>query len=151
MKVKNLGKMYAKIAAMPAAVKEEIRKALAQSAEEIVDLQKRFVPVDHGDLRDSITWQYGDAKRIKHSQTIGASGDHELSVRISAGNARVRYAHLVEFPTRAHIAGGKFKGARHPGTKAQPFFYPGFRLGKKRAKSRIVRATNRAVKRVASR
>ena len=72
MKVKNLGKMYAKIAAMPAAVKEEIRKALAQSAEEIVDLQKRFVPVDHGDLRESITWQYGDAKRIKHSQTIGA-------------------------------------------------------------------------------
>lgn len=149
MKVKNREKLYAKLAAMPAAVKDEIRKAMAESANEIVELQRRLVPIDSGALHDSIDWHYGDAKRIKYSQ--GRGGDHELSVRISAGNTFVRYAHLVEFGTKAHIVGGKFKGARHPGTKAQPFFYPGFRLGKKRAKSRIVRATNRAVKRVASR
>ena len=71
-------------------------------------------------------------------------------MRISAGNTFVRYAHLVEFGTAPHAQGGKFAGTMHPGTPAKPFFYPMYRLGKKRAKSRITRGVNRAAKKVAA-
>lgn len=150
MKISRLDRFKAKLAAMPKAAKEEVRKAIAASSEEIVDLMQRTAPVDDGDLKKSITWQWGDEARIAYSQTLGTvSGNHELSARISAGNGKVRYAHLVEFGAAPHVAGGKFEGARHPGAPAQPFFYPNWRLGKKRAKSRISRAIGKAAKKVA--
>jgi hypothetical protein len=46
--------------------------------------------------------------------------------------------------------GGKFKGSQHPGTAAQPFFYPSYRALKKRAKSRMSRAAKKAAQRVAA-
>jgi HK97 gp10 family phage protein len=151
MKVSNVDRLKAKIAALAPATKEEIRSALTASAEEIVQLQKRLVPVDRGDLQMSITWQWGNEAKIAYSQTLGTiSGEHELAVRISAGNSKVRYAHLVEFGTHAHIAGGKFEGAQIPAIPAHPFFYPGYRLGRKRAKSRISRAITKAAKKVAA-
>ncbi|WP_353641322.1 HK97-gp10 family putative phage morphogenesis protein [Mesorhizobium sp. WSM2239] len=151
MKIKNLKRLQRKLRRMSPVAKEEIRKALAESAAEIVALQKQIVPAASGDLRDSIEWRYGDAKKIRYSQSFkGASGGHELSVRISAGNEKVRYAHLVEFGAAPHIAGGKFEGAQHPGAPAQPFFYPAFRLGKKRAKARIGRAVGKAARKVAA-
>lgn len=151
MKIRNVDRLKRKLARMSRATKEEIRTALAQSAGEIAELMRRTVPVADGDLRDSIIWQYGDQEKVSYSQTLGSvTAGHELSVRISAGNSKVRYAHLVEFGTAAHVAGGKFAGAQHPGTTAQPFFYPSYRLGKKRAKARINRATTRAAKKVAA-
>ena len=151
MKIRNLDRLKAKLAAMSGAAKDEIRAALRESANEIVQQQRRLVPVDQGALRDSIDWDWGDQKKIAYSQTLGtAHGGHELSVRISAGNTFVRYAHLVEFGAAPHVAGGKFKGAKHPGAPAQPFFYPAYRLGKRRAKGRIQRAANKAAKRVAA-
>lgn len=147
MKIQNRERLHRRIAALPQITKDEIRKGLADSAQEITELQKRFVPVDTGELRDSIVWQYGNTTKIAHSQGVG--GDHELSVRISAGDTYVRYAHLVEFGTAPHPQGGKFKGTMHPGTAAHPFFYPGYRLGQKRAKSRIGRAVSKAAKKAA--
>ena len=150
MKITRLDRFKAKLAAMPKAAKDEMRKAIAESASEIVQMQKGFAPVDDGDLKQSITWQWGDEAKIAYSQTLGSvSGQHELSARISAGNGKVRYAHLVEFGTAQHTAGGKFEGATIPAIPPQPFFHPGFRIGKKRAKSRISRAVNRAAKKVA--
>lgn len=151
MRITRLDRFKAKLAALPKGTKEEIRKAIAQSAEEIVQLQKRLAPVDDGDLQMSITWRWGNEQRQAYSVDFGTiRGSHELSARISAGNTKVRYAHLVEFGTTGHINGGKFEGTWHPGTKQQPFFYPGYRTGKKRAKSRISRAVSKAAKKVAS-
>lgn len=151
MKISNLNRFNAKLKKLPQTMKDELRKAVATSAEEIVDLQQRLVPVDQGDLRASITWRWGDEKREAYSQDMGTvSGNHELSARISAGNSGVRYAHLVEFGAAPHTAGGKFEGAQHPGAPAQPFFYPGFRTGKKRAKARISRAVRAAAKKAAA-
>ncbi|MBL0374033.1 HK97 gp10 family phage protein [Rhizobium sp. KVB221] len=147
----NLDRFKAKLAALPKVAKDEMRKAVADSAEEIVDLQKRLAPVDDGDLQMSIKWRWGNEKREAYSQDFGSiSGSHELSARIFAGDSKVRYAHLVEFGAAPHIAGGKFEGAQHPGSPKQPFFYPGWRTGKKRAKSRISRAITKAAKRVAA-
>lgn len=167
MKISNIDRFNAKLALLPPLSKEEMRKAIAQSAEEIVDLQKRLAPVDDGDLQMSITWRWGNETKIAYSQSFGTvRGQHELSAVISAGNTRVRYAHLVEFGARPHTirpkkAGGKlvfFRGGKkvtvdevkHPGSRRQPFFYPGWRTGKKRGKSRISRAVRSAAKKVAS-
>jgi HK97 gp10 family phage protein len=151
VKISNLERFQAKLKAMPQVAKEEIRKAIAASADEIVDLQRRLVPKVSHDLEESIIWRWGDEKRAAYSQDMGSvRGNHELSARISAGNSAVRYAHLVEFGAAPHTAGGKFEGAHHPGAPSQPFFYPGFRTGKKRAKARIARAIKAAVKKAAS-
>ena len=136
---------------LPAAVVEAAREGLAAGAQDIVDMQKRLAPVDRGDLRDSIAWRFGDdANQIKHAFGAGrlTKKRNPVSVRITAGNARVRTAHLVEFGTAPHTVGGIFAGAQHPGTKPQPFFYPAYRARKKAAAAKVKRAVNRAAKKV---
>jgi hypothetical protein len=51
---------------------------------------------------------------------------------ITAGNRAVRYAHLVEYGT-----------AEAP---AQPYFWPSYRLFKKRIASRVKRAVRKSVR-----
>lgn len=146
MKIAGRAKWLAKLERMPKEIKKEARVALATGADEMVELAKSFVPVRTGKLRDSITWRYGEAEKIAYSQGLGAN--HELAVVISAGNKGARHAHLVEFGTTPHTNKGKFKGASHPGTAASPYFYPSYRLLKRRMKSRVTRSINKAIKKV---
>ncbi|YBV97106.1 HK97 gp10 family phage protein [Phyllobacteriaceae bacterium JZ32] len=130
------------------AARAAAKQAMEQGATEIVDMMKSLVPVDSGELRDSIGWTWGDAP--KYSQRVGAvkSSADDLIITIYAGNSKVRYAHLVEFGTAPHINGGMFKGTQNPGTKAQPFFFVSYRTNRKRAKSRITRAVRKAAREV---
>lgn len=160
----NRDRLLKKLAALPHHVRSAMKQALAQGADELVDMQKRLAPVGPpsgaqaakgarpGALRDSIKQTWGDSKVAYASLRGGAGekGDPDLTVTITAGNSEVRYAHLVEFPTAPHKVGGKFKGAQHPGTQAQPFFYPAYRALKRRIKSRINRETKKAMRRAAS-
>ncbi|HWJ72917.1 MAG TPA: hypothetical protein VNX29_07110 [Kaistia sp.] len=41
--------------------------------------------------------------------------------RVGAGGDSTSIAHLVEFPVKAHIVGGIFAGAKHPGTPGTRF------------------------------
>lgn len=150
-KIERRKQLLAKLAALPTEVRSSIKQALAEGADEITDMQKRLAPVKSGELRDSIkqTWGGGRERYSSLNASAGA-GDPDLTVRISAGNSKVRYAHLVEFGTRPHVNGGKFAGTLHPGARAKPFFYPAYRALKKRVKSRITRATTKAAKKVAS-
>jgi len=168
--VKGLQSLQAKLKNLPSQTRAAIRQALAESADEMVGMMKRLAPVGPpsgqqkakdakaGALRESIaqTWGSGGAPKYAAFQKRSGkkaspvSGDPDLSVRISAGNGKVRYAHLVEFGAAPHINGGKFSGSQHPGTAAQPFFYPSYRALRRRVKSRISRATNRAAKAVAA-
>lgn len=149
-KIQNRERLLAKMRALPAEVRSSIKQALAQGADEITEMQKRMAPAKSGDLRNSIKQTWGGDKERYSSLSVGAGGgDPDLTVRISAGNSKVRYAHLVEFGTAPHINGGKFAGSQHPGTTAQPFFYPPYRALRKRVKSRISRATTKAAKKVA--
>lgn len=138
MKIQNLDRFKRKLAAMPGAAREEIREAIGKSADEVVDLMRRMVPVDKGDLRDSIGWTWGAPPKgstVLATSSRSAVGDAGLVATIFAGGGEAFYAHFVEF------------GTVHMGR--QPFFYPSFRLGKKRAQSRIARATTKAAKKVA--
>lgn len=149
-KVQGLDRLKRKLRAFPEIVKAEIRTAMEQGADEIVNMMKSLVPVESGELRDSIGWTWGD--RPAYSQAIGSvkSADGNMVITIYAGNSKVRYAHLVEFGTSPHVNGGKFAGSQHPGTKAQPFFFVSYRALRKRTKSRVTRAVNKAAKRMAA-
>jgi len=145
--------LAAKLARIQGAPRTAIHAALRQGAEEITAMQKRLAPRDSGDLADSIGYTFGDY-RAQNANVRGVMGgtsgnDPDLSVTLHAGDAKAYYAMFVEFGTAAHTAGGKFKGAQHPGTAPHPFFYPAYRALRKRAKSRISRATTKSIKEAA--
>jgi hypothetical protein len=121
--------------ALPQATKNEIRVAIRKKSDELVLMMKRLAPKDDGDLIEAIHW------------TPGARGadDPTMATTVRAGNKRVRYAHLVEFGSRPHVQGGRFKGTMHPGYAPQPFFFPAYRALRKRIRSAIRLATRRAI------
>jgi len=130
-----------------------MKAALLVAADRIVQRQRSLAPVRRGKLRASIVASDGAAPKYA-SLTTGsrsrASGDF---VVISAGNSGVRYAHLVEFGAKPHslakgarVAAGSLqdRGPRHPGTRPQPFFFPGYRAERRAAKALIAREMRRA-------
>jgi HK97 gp10 family phage protein len=117
--------------AIPARVKAAVAPSLMASANEIADGMKALVPVRTGHLRDSIVVTPPGGTTPAYA-TGGSVTVPENKVAITAGNSAVRYAHLVEYGTEhAH---------------AQPFFWPAYRLFKKRATNRIKRGIRKAVK-----
>lgn len=124
-------KLRKRFLALPPLARQMVDDALRQGADEIVAMQKRLAPVDDGDLRDAIHWEW-----------IKAPANAARAIRIRAG---VKYAALVEYGTAPHRVGGRFAGAMHPGSAARPFFYPAYRALRKRVKSRIRRSLRKAV------
>lgn len=149
-KILGLEKLNRKLAKLPAAAEKRIKEAMAQGADEIVAMMKSLVAVDSGDLRDSIGWTWGEAPKYSQKIATVKSVDGKLAITIFAGNSKVRYAHLVEFATAAHVNGGKFAGSQHPGTSAQPFFFVSWRALRRRTKSRVTRAITKSAKEVAA-
>ncbi|CAN7598991.1 HK97-gp10 family putative phage morphogenesis protein [Bosea sp. LjRoot237] len=148
-KFQNREKVLRKLAAIPQAVRSAAKQALAQSADELTEAIRTAAPRGAtGELKKSIaqTWGGGAVRYSSLRGNVGQAGDPDLSVVISAGNSKVRYSHLVEFGTAPHINGGLFAGTEHPGTRAQPFFYPTYRKLRRRARSRISRAITKAIK-----
>jgi len=131
----GVAKFKRRLAAIPERSKPAIRAAIAKSAEDIVTMMKRLVPVDQGDLRNSIGWRFGDAP--KGSRVVGKTQgiDPDLTATIFAGDDLAFYAAMVEFGTVAN--------------KAQPYFFPAYHANKKAAKSRIKRAATKAAKETA--
>lgn len=164
MTIKGLSKLQQKLAALPAAVKEEISKAMEQGAQEIVDFARRLVPVDEMTLYESIGWTWGEPPEgaLVLARSKRRQGDG-LRITVYAGGGEAFYARWVEFGTAPHNVargGGTVAGRRslasggglgHPGARAQPFFFPAYRASRKRIRSRISRATNAAARKQAAR
>jgi HK97 gp10 family phage protein len=152
-KIEGVDKLKRKMAAFPQLARQEIAKAMEQSAEEIVRLARSLAPFDDGDLQRSIGWTWGDAPA--GSIKLGTvrqegKGAGNLAITIYAGNATAFYARWVEFGTSAHVNGGRFTGTQHPGTRAQPFFFPAYRALRKRVRSRTTRAIRKAARAAAA-
>lgn len=130
----GLARFQARMKALPEAVRKAVQPALVQGAQEIAALQRSAAEAsrDTGDLIDSIAVTGPGGTTPPYSQPGGSKTVGELEAVVTAGNSKVRYAHLVEHGTKK--------------TEAQPFFWPGFRLGRKRATARIKRAISKAVK-----
>ncbi|MBY3543669.1 HK97 gp10 family phage protein [Rhizobium laguerreae] len=150
MTIKGLKELQRKLSRLPAVAKARIRAAMEQGADEIVTMMRSLVPTDSGDLRDSIAWTWGRAP--KGALTLGKvqSVGGDLTITVYAGNATAFYSRWVEFGTAAHTAGGKFAGAAIPAIAASPFFFVSYRANRKKVKSRITRAINKAAKEVAA-
>ena len=95
-------------------------------------MQRSLAPVDDGDLRASIAVTGPGETTPPYSQPGGSRVAGVNEAFITAGNSDVRYAHLQEFGTKHHLA--------------QPYFWPGFRLTRKRALARVKRAISKAVR-----
>lgn len=130
----GLADLKRRIEAVIANVRTTVDPALKKSADEIADLQRSLAERsrDTGALIDSITVTPGPGQTPPYSQPGGSHTVEEHTVAITAGNADVRYPHLVEHGTAS--------------APAQPFFWPGFRLGRKRAQNRIKRAISKSVR-----
>lgn len=142
MKVQGARRLARKIAAMPAAARVEISAALEASANELVALQRAAAPRDEGDLVASVDWNWGGRGIAGELR-----GDARLSAVITAGGPLttkpVRNGVDVEYD---YALGQEFGTQDMP---ANPFFFPAYRLIKRRVRARISRAIRKAARKVA--
>ena len=139
LKITGVDKLNRKLSRLPKAASAEIRKALDKSAAEIAATARNFSPFDTGALRNSIGYTFGQyvpENANVRGVTGGGRSRSDLSVTIHAGDATAYYARWVEFGTAQ-------------GQPPNPFFFPAYRLGKKRARGRISRSLTKAAKIVA--
>lgn len=117
-----------------------------------------------GELKDSIGWTWGDAPA--GSLIIGKQGSgtrRSPRITIYAGSRRTAgrnsagafYATWVEFGTQAGVAGSRTasstggrrsRGVKrtHPGTVAQPYFWPAYRAMRQGIRAGMSKAINKA-------
>lgn len=143
----GMPRLLRKLKVLPEAARAELRIALAQQADEVVEMMKRLAQGNR--LIGSIGWTWG-GKAPKGSMAVATVGKGDLTITIFAGNAEVFWARWEEFGTTPHEVGGKFAGAEHPGTAPRAFFYPSWRAMRKTVKSKLRKASREAARKVAA-
>lgn len=118
--IQNQQRLRAKARALRTKVAASVTPAVIQAAELIINTQKRLVPVDDGDLRDSIGWEQ-DVK-----------SENATRLLIVAGGQKAPHARIIEFGRQ--------------NAPAFPYFFPGYRIERKRAKAIISKAVRNAVR-----
>lgn len=125
IQITGLAELNALLQTLPEKVEGRIlRQALRAGQKVILEAAKANVPVQSGELRDSL--------KIKTSMRKG-----KASATLVAGSKRAYYAHMVEFGTAKHFikpkkakslffAGLARKVIDHPGARAKPFLRPAF-------------------------
>lgn len=128
----QLSRLSKKLEAMPERVRESVAPAFEKSGNELVGTMRHLAPEETGALERSITMTPGGQATPPYSQPGGSHMVPVGAVAITAGNAEVRYAHLQEYGTTE--------------ARAQPFFWPAYRLLRKRMVNRTKRAMRKAVR-----
>lgn len=128
----GIGRLKKRLASIPKNVKTSVQPNLIKQGEMIASTMRSFVPVDTGELRDSIAVTPPDSSTPPYSTPGGSFIVPETSVAVTAGGKDARHAHLLEY--------GTIK------MRAQPFFWPAVRLTRKKAQRNIKSAMSRAVK-----
>lgn len=127
-----------RLAAIPKAVKQAVVPALMTSGNELADRMRALAPEDTGALKESIAVTPPGGTTPPYSQPGGSQTAGETQVLVTAGNTDVRYPHLVEY--------GHANGLNGRMVPPHPFFWPAYRLSKKRIVGRIKRAVRKAVR-----
>lgn len=130
----DIERLKARLLAIPKAVKDDVQKTLLKQANDLADSMKNLAESsrDTGALIDSITVTEGGHSTPPYSTPGGSRVVPENAVAVTAGNTEVRYAHLVEYGTKA--------------APAQPYFWPAYRLQKRKIKNAINRSIGKAVR-----
>lgn len=115
-------------------LKKEVRieclTGTAEQAEDMANTMRAVVPVDKGVLKASIRIEPGKFPGQVYIKAGGPTTTKQ--VRQGSGSATYDYALAQEFGTAEH--------------GAQPFFWPSYRLKKKRARRAIKSRVTRAIK-----
>ena len=134
-------RLRARLAKIPDTAREAAAAAMEECAAEIVAEMKLLVPVDSGDLRDSIGWTWGDIPagsfmidEIRSGKNAGQQYA-TLRIKIYAGSREAFYARFIEFGTKT-------------GVRAQPFFYVTYKKwgGKAKFRARVRAAIRKRIK-----
>ncbi|MEM1287126.1 MAG: HK97-gp10 family putative phage morphogenesis protein [Pseudomonadota bacterium] len=128
----GLARFQRRMQAIPKEVRDAVQPATLKGAEEMAAAMRQLAPERSGALKDSISVTGPGKNTPPYSHPGGSRSVPENAAAVTAGDTNVRYAHLVEFGTNA--------------AQAQPFFWPAFRVTRKRATNRIKRAMTKAVK-----
>ena len=128
----GIGRLQRRLRAIPLEVRKAAQPAVTKQAENMAATMRQLVPVDSGDLKDSIEVTPGGKATPAYSQPGGQMTVPENAAAITVGNHAVRYGHLVEYGTTE--------------APAHPFFWPSVRLLNKKAKAAIKRAISTAVR-----
>ncbi|MEN3239048.1 HK97 gp10 family phage protein [Methylobacterium ajmalii] len=128
---KDLERLNRRLERIPEAVKEAVAPSLEKSGNELVGTMRRLAPEETGDLKRSLHMTPAGQSTPPYSQPGSSHVVPEGAVAVTAGNEHVRYPHLQEY------------GTEH--APAQPYFWPGFRLLRKRITNRTKRDLRKAV------
>jgi len=128
----GLSSFKRRMQAIPKAVRDAVAPALVSAAEDVAEAQRALAPEDTGDLKASITVTGPGQSTPPYSQPGGSMVVPENKAAVTVGSPDVRYPHLQEYGTAHHAP--------------QPFFWPGFRLSRKRALAKIKRRIGKAVR-----
>lgn len=141
-----------KLKKLPLIVKEDVRRAMEECAQEIVALMKSLAGFKDGNLRRSIGWRWGRApKGFRSVGKIKANMDERLFITIFAGGS------LTTKPIRNTEKGNApfydYAFAQEFGTqdmKKNPFFYVSWKKKRKALRPRIRKKVRTSVRKVAS-
>ena len=125
----SLRRFQERMRRIPLEVRRAVLPALVKGAEEIAADARRLAPEDDGDLVRSIRVEPGPNEL---SVVVRAGGELTTKPVRDGADASYDYAMAQEFGT-----------AKMP---ANPFFWPAYRLNKKRVRARIARAIRKAIK-----
>lgn len=132
----GLSSFQRRMRAVPKAARAAVQPVLMKQAEAMADTMRNLAPddpaTDAPDLKSSIAVTGPGESTPPYSQPGGAAVVPENAVAITAGNSDVRYPHLQEYGTSKH--------------RAQPFFWPAFRLHRKKALAAIKRGIGKAIR-----
>lgn len=117
---------------VPRDIEYKLKPVLQKYAEQIVAQMKALVPVDQGDLRDSINWTFG--KPPKGAIVFGGFKGADLRVKIYAGGGDAFHAGFQEFGTQ--------------NMPASPYFFVVWRANRSRVKAGITRTIRKHIARV---
>jgi HK97 gp10 family phage protein len=138
----NRDRLRRKMKSIPGAVRKAARAQLKANALELADMQRRMAPVDTGELRNSIR-AYNVSTSTRISWRVAAR-DHKaawVEFGTSASEARASRQNLnfrrTVVMTKAYSA--------HHATEARPFFWPSYRVLKRRFRARMNRAAKKAL------
>jgi HK97 gp10 family phage protein len=114
-------------------IEEAVKDATIVSAKEMVEKARALAPEVDGDLRRSIGYTVGQYRPANANVRGTTARGGENAVTVHAGDAKAFYADWIEFGT---ANSGK-----------RPYFYPAYRLLRRKIKGRISRAMTKAIKR----
>ena len=138
-RVERLDRLRRKLDAMPPAIARAISTAIETNATEMAAESRRMASGFRmtGSLERSISWQWTPVSNQSEETRGSVKGAVKLSADVFAGSRSEGFhAPFLEFGT--------------VNAAPQPFFFPVFRMLRRRMKSRISRAQNKAMKEIAN-